>query len=110
VDFRFDVEFLQEVDDFLFTMDKKSREKVLYNIWKSRIIGDSELFKKITTDIWEFKTFYQGKHIRLLSFWDKNSKRPKLVICTHGFIKKSSKIHRQEIEKAIGIMNEYYRL
>jgi len=107
---RFDVELLDEVNTFLSTLDQKTREKVLYNIWKARIVNDSELFKKITNDIWEFRTLYQGKQIRLLAFWDKSSKNPKIVICTHGFIKKEWKIPKQEIEKAIGIMNDYYKL
>lgn len=73
------------------------------------MINDSELFKKITNDIWEFRTLYQGRHIRLLSFGDKNSKKPKIVICTHGFIKKGWKVPKQKIEKTVKIMNEYYK-
>lgn len=65
--------------------------------------------KKLTDDIWEFRTQYQGKQIRLLAFWDKNSKQPKIIICTHGFIKKEWKVPKQEIEKAQGIMDEYYK-
>jgi len=91
-------------------LDPKTREKVLYNLWKARMVNDSELFKKITVDIWEFRTLYQGKQIRLLAFWDKNLKKPKIVICTHGFIKKDWKVPKHEIKKAVGIMNEYYKL
>jgi hypothetical protein len=110
MDFRFDVEFLQEADNFISSLDKKPREKVLYNIWKSRIIGDSELLKKLLNEIWEFRTQYQGIHIRLLCFWDKNSKQPKLVICTNGFIKKGWKVPKKEIDKAFELMNKYYEL
>jgi hypothetical protein len=80
----------------------------LYNLWKSRIINNSELFKKLNDDIWEFRTFYQGRQIRLLAFWDKTSDKPKIVICTHGFIKKDWKVPKQEIDKAIKIMKTYY--
>ena len=107
---RFDIELLDEVDTFLSKLDAKTREKVLYNLWKARMVNDSELFKKITDDIWEFRTLFQGKQIRLLSFWDKYSKKPKIVICTHGFIKKDWKVPKHEIKKAVGIMNEYYKL
>ena len=109
MDHRFDIELLDEVDSFLSSLDSKTREKVLYNLWKSRMINDSDLFKKLTDEIWEFRTHYQGKQIRLLAFWDINSKIPKIVVCTHGFIKKDWKVPKQEIDKAIGIMREYYK-
>jgi len=107
--FRFDIELLDAVDTFLETLEPKIREKVLYNLWKARVVNDSELFKKITDDIWEFRTHFNRNQVRLLAFWDKNSKQPKLVICTHGFINKDWKVPKQEIEKALGIMNEYYK-
>jgi hypothetical protein len=56
--FRFDIELLDAVDTFLETLEPKTREKVLYNLWKARVINDSELFKKITDDIWEFRTHF----------------------------------------------------
>ncbi len=108
MDYKFDVELLDEVDDFLEKLDEKTREKVLYNLWKSRLVNDSDLFKKLTDDIWEFRTLYQGKQIRLLSFWDKNSLKPKIVVCTHGFIKKEWKVPKQEIDKALVVMKTYY--
>lgn len=108
MDFRFEVELLDEVDKFLKVLDEKTREKVLYNIWKARMVQDSELFKKVSGDIWEFRTLYQGRQIRLLAFWDKTSNKPKIVICTHGFLKKDWKVPKQEIDKAIGIMKLYY--
>jgi phage-related protein len=109
MNYRFDVELLEDVNEFLQSLDSKTREKVLYNIWKSRMINDSELFKKITDDLWEFRTLFFGKQIRLLAFWDKNSKKPRIVICTHGFIKKGWKVPKNEIEKAEGVMKEYYK-
>lgn len=109
MDYRFDIELLDEVDVFLSTLEPKTREKVLYNLWKARMIEDSDLFKKITDDIWEFRTLYLGKQIRLLAFWEKKSGKPKLVICTHGFSKKDRKVPKQEIDKAVGIINEYYK-
>jgi len=88
MNFRFDIVLLEEVDEFLNSLDEKTREKVLYNLWKSRMINDSELFKKLTDDIWEFRTRYLGNQVRLLAFIDKNSSKPKIVVCTHGFVKK----------------------
>lgn len=107
---RFNVEFLEEAYVFLKSMDEKSRSKVIYNISKVRLINDPELFKKITDDLWEFRTQSGRNQIRLLAFWDKTSKNPKVVICTHGFIKKQWKVPKQEIENALNIMKQYYSL
>jgi len=45
---RFRVEFMEEAAQFLEELPAKTREKVLYNIWKSRNSNDKELFKKLT--------------------------------------------------------------
>lgn len=50
----------------------------------------------------------EGKQVRLLAFWDKTSNKPKIVICTHRFLKKDWKVSKQEIDKAIKIMKLYY--
>ena len=44
MDYKFKVEFLEPVLAFLESLDQKSREKVIYNIWKSRSVNDNELF------------------------------------------------------------------
>ena len=41
----FDIEFLEEAFEFLHNLDKKSHEKILFNIRKVQIEQDSELFK-----------------------------------------------------------------
>lgn len=96
----FDVVFLEEVFVFLADLDKKHYEKILYNIRKAQIEHDPELFKKLTDEIWEFRTLYQGLQYRLLAFWDKTDNTNTLVISTHGFIKKRSKVPDNEIQKA----------
>jgi phage-related protein len=55
------------------------------NTEKCRVLKDTELF--------EFKT---GGGVRIIAFWD--AKR--MIICTHGFMKKSQKTPKPEIEKA----------
>ena len=96
----FNVEFLEEVIVFLDEVEPKAREKIIYNIWKAQLVNDSELFKKLTDEIWEFRTLYNKIHYRLFAFWDKRSKDQTLVIATHGIIKKSGKTPKTEIEKA----------
>jgi hypothetical protein len=53
---RFDVEFLEGALQFLNDLGEKEREKIIYNIDKSRFKNDPELFKKLTLYIWEFRT------------------------------------------------------
>lgn len=96
----FEIIFLEEALAFLKKLEKKHAEKILYNIRKSQIELDSELFKKLKDDIWEFRTLYQGIQYRLLAFWEKDDKTNTLVIATHGFVKKRSKVPDNEIERA----------
>jgi len=105
---KFNVEFLEEVEKFLDSLDDKSREKILYNIYKARVIVDKELFKKLTSEIWEFKTLYNKKYYRLFAFWDKTDKIETIVISTHGIVKKTDKIPKSEIEKAEKIRKQYF--
>lgn len=97
----FEIVFLEEAYDFLKCLDRKHYEKILYNIRKSQVENDPELFKKLNEDIWEFRTLYQGLQYRLLAFWDKRDKTNTLVVSTHGFIKKRNKVPDNEIQKAI---------
>src|SRR5215469_15991435 len=94
--------------EFLQCLERKHYEKILYNIRKAQIENDPELLKKLKGDIWEFRTIYQGLKYRLLAFWDKTSTTEILVITTHGFIKKRSKVPDHEIQKAVQIMKKYF--
>lgn len=104
----FEILFLEEAVQFLSSLDKKHYEKILYNIRKAQIEHDPELFKKLTENIWEFRTLYQGLQYRFLAFWDKTSSANTLVISTHGFIKKRSKVPDTEIQKAIKLRSRYF--
>jgi phage-related protein len=107
---RFNVEFLDEAVEFLEGLEKKARDKVLYNIYKARTTQDPELFKKLSDDIWEFRTLFNRTHFRLFAFWDKTETVEKLVISTHGIIKKTMKTPSKEIKKAIQIKEKYFNL
>ena len=104
----FDIIFLEEAFAFLRDLDKKHYEKILYNIRKAQNEHDPELFKKLTDEIWEFRTLYQGLQYRLLAFWDKTNTANTLVISTHGFIKKRSKVPDNEILKAKQLRTKYF--
>lgn len=103
----FDIELLPEAIDFLENLDDKTREKIYYNMRKSQLVNDNELFKKLNDSIWEFRTLYNGKTFRLFSFWDKVEGKQTLVIATHGILKKTQKTPPKEIKKAEEIRKQY---
>ena len=54
---------------------------------------NKELFKKLEgTDIWQFRTLFNGNCYRLFSFWDTETKT--LIIATHGIINLKSATYR----------------
>ena len=105
---KFEVVLLEDVWEFLDTLDEKAKEKIFYNIDKSKYVNDLEIFKKLDNEIWEFRTIYNKTYYRVLSFWDKTEKSETLVVATHGIIKKTDKIHKGDIEKTRAIMKLYF--
>jgi phage-related protein len=101
--------FLAEADEFVASLELKLARKILYNIDLAEQSNDSSLFKKLQKDIWEFRTLYGGKQIRLLAFWDKTDKQKTLVIATHGFIKKVDKVPSSEIDRAVKLRVNYFK-
>ncbi len=106
---KFEVLFLEEARQFLKGIDEKAKTKILYNIDKAKTLNDPKLFKKLTSDIWDFRTKYNRLQYRLLAFWDKTEKIKTLVISTHGFVKKVDKVSSSEIEKANELRKIYFR-
>lgn len=107
---KFEVKFLKEASEFLDNLDGKVREKIIYNITKARFSNDKELFKKLTEDIWEFRTLFNKTHYRLFAFWDKSKKTDTIVISTHGIIKKTDKTPQGDLEKAERVRKKYFEL
>ena len=99
--------FLKEADEFLSTLDSKTVIKVLYNIELAENSNYRRLFKKLHDEIWEFRTLFNGVQIRLMAFWDTRDKLETLVVATHGYVKKTSKVHKNEIDKAIALRKKY---
>ncbi|HEY8967877.1 MAG TPA: type II toxin-antitoxin system RelE/ParE family toxin [Puia sp.] len=105
---KFEVEFLPDAVRFLEKLDRKSREKIYFNIRKAQITNDPELFKKLTTTIWEFRTLYNHACYRLFAFWDKTDGRNTIVIATHGIVKKTGKTPKNDIEMAEHLRQRYF--
>lgn len=104
----FETRFLDEVDKFMSKLDLKTVKKILYNIDLAEQTNDPRLFKKLSNDIWEFRTKHAGLQIRLLAFWDKKDNKETLVIATHGFIKKVDKVPINEIDRANRLREIYF--
>ena len=107
---KFKVELLEEANEFLRTLDDKTRKKIIYNLRKAQVSLDDELFKKLTDTVWEFRTLYKKTKYRLFAFWDKTDKTETLVICTHGVAKKTSKTPQKEIAKTEQMMKVYFNV
>ena len=76
---------------------------------RASLLLDPEVFKKLAdTDIWEFRTLFNKKKYRVLAFWDKEESVDTLVIATHGFVKKTWKVPRKEIARAVELRKKYY--
>ena len=91
---KFKVQFLQDAADFLDNIDLKAREKIIYNIFKAQLTNDNELFKKLTNEIWEFRTLYNKTYYRLFAFWDKTEKTETIAYRHMDLSKKPAKRHQ----------------
>ena len=72
--------------------------------------NDNKLFKKLTDEIWEFRTLYNKTTYRLFAFWDKTHKSDTVVISTHGLIKKTDKTPQNDLEKAERLRKKYFEV
>ena len=89
-------------------VDTDAKKKILYNVKKVRLgVKDKEIFKKLEgSNIWEFRTLHSGNCYRLLSFWD--TRTDTLIVATNGFMKKTGKTPKKEIEKAETLRKDYF--
>ena len=95
------------LEEFLNLLPVKVAQKV---VWVLKLIEDLDripaiYFSKMTgtDDIWECR-IKQGSNIyRIFAFWKGNE-----IILTHGFIKKTQKTPRNEIEKAENYKKDYF--
>ena len=91
-------------------MDSLPGRVVQKVVWVLKLLEDLEFIPAIyfskmsgTDDIWECR-IKQGSNIyRIFSFWKGNE-----IVLTHGFIKKTQKTPRSEIEKAENYKKEYF--
>ena len=99
--------FLEEAKVFLDKLDEKARDKIIYNIRKAQVSNDKELFKKLSGEIWEFRTLFNKTYYRLFAFWEKSDNIDSVVISTHGLIKKTGQTPQGELDKALRLRKIY---
>ena len=102
------VVLMDEALVFIRSLPSKVQEKITYNYKKiEHGVMDKELFKKLeNSNIWEFRTLYNGNCYRLFSFWDTETET--LIIATHGIVRKTQKTPAKEIAKAEEIRRKYF--
>lgn len=88
------------VEDFLDSLPGKAAQKIL---WVLRLLEELEFipacyFTKLsgTDEIWECRITFTSNSYRILCFIYGGSS----IVLTHGFIKKTKKTPRSEIERA----------
>ena len=106
---KFEVELLPEAYAFIKKQNFKTRKKIFQNLNRARQSLDPTHFKKLNSEIWEFRTRFNGVQYRLLAFWDKDNEVETIVFATHGFKKKTDKIAKKEIQKADKIRIQYFK-
>jgi len=97
----------RDFQDFFDQLSPAAKAKV---IWTLRLVEELPRIPEIyfkhlesTQGLYEIRVHAAGSAIRLCCFFDQR----KLIIVTHGFIKKSQKTPRREIEKAHEIKRRY---
>ena len=108
--YKIQVVLLYEALTFVRSLPLKVQQKITYNYKKiEHGIVDKELFKKLeNSEIWEFRTLFNGNCYRLFSFWD--TETGTLIVATHGIVKKTQKTPQKEIAKAEEIRQQYFEL
>ena len=90
------------VREFIEHLDEANTKKVFALLQRAAEGGlprNTEKFRHLEEKIYEFKSY----QVRLLCFLEKG----RVVVLTHGFMKKKDRTPRAEIEKAKGLMASY---
>ena len=109
-EYKLRVVLMDEALTFVRSLPLKVQQKITYNFKKTELgVMDKELFKKLeNSEIWEFRTLFNGNCYRLFSFWD--TETGTLIVATHGIVKKTQKTPQKEIAKAEEIRQQYFEL
>lgn len=107
-DIEYEIEYVELENDekpfekFILSLTLKERAKIFETInyflelKNNNLPIKEKLSKHLEDGIFELRTYLSDKIARTLYFYQKGAK----IIITHGFIKKTQKTPRREIEKA----------
>ena len=74
---KFNVILHSEAQEFLASLDEKTRKKIFQTFDRASLLLDPEVFKKLAdTDIWEFRTLFNKKNIE---YWLFGTKKDLLI-------------------------------
>jgi phage-related protein len=85
--------FQDQADRIFFRLEETARQGPSIN---------PEICRKIGQEIWEFR---EGR-IRILWFYGENRE---IIICSHGFLKKTQKTPQNEKNRAVAARKQYFR-
>lgn len=95
--------------DFLLTLPQKMQDKVAKSITYIETVQTvpSKYLKHIegTKGLYELRAKLSTDIVRVFCFFDDG----RLVVLLSGFVKKTQKTPKAEIEKALRLMQEYYK-
>ena len=102
--------FKNYFDDFFNSLSSKVKEKVDYILFLITVANriPSKFFEHVTgTDgLYEIRIEFESNIYRIFCCFDEGN----LIVLFNGFQKKSQKTPRAEIEKALKIKEEYYKI
>lgn len=100
------IAYKQYFNDFISSLDDKTREKLLYILLLLRTQDrlPVKFIKYIEDGLYELRLKYNTNIYRLFFIFDGN----KMVVLFNGFQKKTQKTPRKEIDKALKLKEEYY--
>lgn len=93
-------------EDFISTLDSKTRRKIYYglDLLKTQSIVSSKFVKYIKDGLFELRTEWEGNIYRVFYIFDGEN----IVVLFNGFQKKTQKTPEREIKKALTIKKQYY--
>jgi len=92
-------------DQYLNSLDKTTRIKlmaIMKVVANRKIYRNTEKFKKLRDDIWEFKSRTRIRNARVYCFFHTN-----FIVCTHGTDKLKKKQLDSEITKAVRMRGKF---
>lgn len=102
-----EVQLLGDAETYFEGLPEKIQIKLLKSFDKIQLGLKGQWFKRLTSNIWEFRERDHQKFYRILAFWDRTEDETTLILATHGFDKKSNQTPPEQIAKAERIRLEY---